>query len=91
MGELTDYLIGKLKKKTVYSEDQMAKTLVRNTISKLCEEYLVNVGDVFTFEVLPKDLSYAVIVVQEEPLKSKYEINQISKSLFQASLRVVEI
>lgn len=91
MGELLDYFLSVSKKKTVYSEDQMEKTLVKNTISNLCEEYLDNVGDVFTFEVPPKDLSYAVIVIQEEPLKSKYDINQVSKTVFQASLRVVEI
>ena len=91
MGELFDYFAGKYKKKSLYSEDQMAKTLVKNTISNLCEEYLVNIGDVFTFEVLPRDLSYAVMVIQEEPLRSKYNINQVSKSMFQASLKEVEI
>lgn len=91
MGELLDYFSQALKKKKLYSEEQMAKTLVKNTISSMCEEHLKNIGDIFTFEVLPKDLPYAVIVISEEPLKSKYDINQISKTMFQAMLKVVEI
>ena len=91
MGELLDYFTGRMKKKVPYSEYQMLKTLVKNTISNICEEHLKDVGDVLTFEVLPKDLSYAVMVIQEEPLKSKYDISQISKTNFQAMLRVLEI
>jgi len=91
MGELLDYFVGRFKKPKSFSEDQMARTLVKNTISRQCEEHLVDVGDVFKFEVLPKDLSYAVMVIQEEPLKSKYDIQQIDKSIFQATLRVVEL
>ena len=91
MGELLDYFSGMFKKESLYSEDQMAKTLVKNTISGLCDEYLLDVGDVLTFEVLPNDLSYAVMVIDEEPLKSKYIINQVDKSMFQASLREIEL
>lgn len=89
MGELLNYFSEKFKKQTPYSEDQMAKTLVSNTIMDLCDEYLTEIGDVFTFEVLPKDLTYAVMVIQEEPLKSKYDIMQSGKSLFRASIKEV--
>lgn len=91
MGELLEYFKGKLKKKSAYSEEQMNKTLVKNTIINQCEEYLLDAEDVFIFEVLPKDLSYAVTVIGEEPLKSRYDIQQISKTEFQAVMRVVEI
>ncbi len=92
MGELMEYFKNKYYKKNVSSsEDNMNKTNVKNTISELCEEYLKDVGDVFTFEVLPKDLPYVVAVIDEEPLKSKYIINQISKTLFEAMLKEVEI
>lgn len=92
MGELMDYFKNKYYKKNVSnSEDNMNKTNVKNTISELCEEYLKDVGDVFTFEVLPKDLPYVVAVIDEEPLKSKYVINQINKTLFEAMLKEVEI
>ena len=92
MGELMEYFKNKYYKKNVSSsEDNMNKTNVKNTISELCEEYLKDVGDVFTFEVLPKDLPYVVAVIDEEPLKSKYIINQISKALFEAMLKEVEI
>lgn len=91
MGELLDYFKSKYKKNVSSSEEQMNKTNVKNTISDLCEEHLKEVGDVFKFEVLPKDLPYVVTVIDEEPLKSKYIINQISKTLFEAILREVEI
>lgn len=91
MGELIDYFKNKYKKNVSNSEDQMNKTTVKNTIAELCEKYLENVGDVFTFEVLPKDLPYVVTVIDEEPLKSKYIINQISKTMFEAMLRELEI
>ena len=90
MGELLNYFVDRFKKQSLYSEDQMARTLVKNTIASLCEEHLVNVGDIFTFEVLPRELAYAVMVVDEEPLRSKYDITQISKTMFQATLKVVE-
>lgn len=91
MGELFDYFKNKYKKNVSNSEDQMNKTNVRNTIADLCDSHLEDVGDVFKFEVLPKDLPYVVSVIDEEPLKSKYIINQISKTLFEAMLREVEI
>lgn len=91
MGELMDYFKSKYRKNTSSSEDSMNKTSVKNTISDLCDEYLKDVGDVFKFEVLPKDLPYVVTVIDEEPLKSKYIINQISKTMFEAILREVEI
>lgn len=92
MGELLDYLKNRyIKKNASNSNDQMSKTIVKNTISELCEEYLKDVGDVLKFEVLSKDLPYVVSVIDEEPLKSKYVINQVSKTLFEAVLREVEI
>lgn len=91
MGELFEYFKNKYGKRVSNSEDQLGKTNVKNAISELCEEYLKDVGDVFTFEVLPKDLPYVVTVIDEEPLKSKYVINQISKTLFEAVLKEVEI
>lgn len=91
MGELFDYFKSKYRKNVSSSEDQMNKTNIKNTISDLCEEYLVDVGDVFRFEVLPRDLPYVVTVIDEEPLKSKYIINQISKTMFEVFLREVEI
>lgn len=91
MGELVDYFKNKYKKNVSSSEDQKNKTTVKNAISDLCDEYLKNVGDVFRFEVLPKDLPFMVTVIDEEPLKSKYIINQISKTIFEAILREVEI
>lgn len=90
MGELLDYFKGRFKADVSESEDMMHKVKVRSIIADLCEKYLLDADSVFTFEVLPNDLPYAVIVIDEEPLKSKYCINQVSKFLFEASLKEVE-
>lgn len=93
MGELLEYFVGKLKlkKNTSDTEEQMIKTKIRNAISSQCEQYLTDVDSVFTFEVLPKDLPYAIMVIDEDLLKSKYIIVQVGKTLFQATLREVDI
>lgn len=91
MGELTEYFKQKYSKNDSKSDDQLIRTSVKNKISDLCEEYLKDAEDTFEFEVLQKELPYAVSVIYEEPLKTKYEINQIDKSLFVAKLREIEL
>lgn len=91
MEEVIIYFKNKFSKNTSTSDDQMRKTTVKNTISDLCEENLKNIGDVFTFEVVPKDLPYVVTVIDEEPLNTKYVISQVSKTLFEVVLKEIEI
>lgn len=91
MEELIIYFKNKFSKSNTNSDDQMKKTIVKNTIAELCEEHLKDVGDIFTFEVVPKDLPYVVTVIDEEPLRTKYIINQISKTLFEVVLKELEI
>lgn len=87
MGELFDYVKQRYNKKDVSEvDDLLRRSKVKNTIESLCDEYLVNPGDVFEFEVSPDDLQYAVSVLNEEPLKSKFTIVQSAPSLFNASL-----
>lgn len=91
--ELFDYLKhhyskGDEKRETL---EQMNRQRVKNVISSLCERYLTESGQVFCFEVASKDLSAAIIVVDEEPLKSMYNITQVSETLFQASLKELDI
>lgn len=91
--ELVDYF------KTRYSRsedkretlDQMNMQKIKNQISLLCEKYLTESGQVFTFEVTKKDLQYVIVVIDEEPLVSLYEIAQISETLFQARLRDLDL
>jgi len=92
MGELMDYFREKYSKNDrSETKDMMGKQKVKNTISDLCEKYIQDSEDTFTFEVLPSDLSYALSVVNEEPLKSKYLIYQISDTLFIARLKSLEL
>ena len=91
MGELTEYFKERYGKKQSITQDKITKTSVKNTIAELCEKYLEDANYVFTFEVDPRMLEYAVMVIDEEPLKSKYIITQISKTLFQAELIELDI
>lgn len=92
MGELFDYI----KERYLRSDksdvvDMMERTKVKNTINDLCSKYLKDAGDIFEFEVSKHDLTYAVEVVEEEPLKSMYEIYQISPTIFSAKLRGLDL
>lgn len=88
MGELTDYIVQKYSKNSSASEDMMRKTKVKNTILALCDTYL-KPGEEFVFEVLPRDLEYALLVFNEEPLKSTVTVSQIAETLF--SVKYIEI
>lgn len=92
MGELLDYFKNRFKKDEYDDyEEQKLKNKVKLDISKTCEDNLSDTEDYVTFEVLPKALPYAVTVIEEEPLKSKYVITQIDKTLFHAVLREVDL
>lgn len=92
MGELLDYF----KEKYSSSDKNKSKALmekqrVRTAIEGICEKYLKDADDTLTFEVSSKDLPYAVMVISEDPLISKYEIYQISESMFSAYLKTLDI
>jgi hypothetical protein len=91
--ELFDYIKEKYSKSGEKSAtlEQMSRQRVKNTISNLCKKYLQEAGQVFTFEVTRKDLPYAIIAIDEEPLKSMYNIQQISETIFQVSLKELEL
>lgn len=92
MGEISEYLKERMSKSdNSTTKDLMNKQKVKNSILQICEEYLQEDGDTLTFEVLPKDLPYVSVVILEEPLKSRYIINQISNNLFVAQLSVLEL
>lgn len=90
MGEILEYLKERYTKPKT-NQALLAKQRVKNSILSVCDTNLVDADDVLTFEVLGTDLQYAVSVIVEEPLKSKYEINQISETLFTAKLREVDL
>lgn len=93
MSEFTEALKDKYKKGSNNQEnvDRMNKQRVKSSILRQCETYLSNADDEFTFEVLKGELPYAVEVINEEPLKSKYVITQMSESIFTARLLEIDI
>lgn len=92
MGELLDYLKDRhFSNNKSVTQDMMEKTKVKNALLGVCDEYLESVGDVLTIEVSNKALSHMVTVVEEEPLKSKYAFSQISPTMFNATLREIEL
>lgn len=70
--------------------EQMKRQKVKNALSTLCDEYLVDAGQVLKFEVTPKDLPYLIVIIDEEPIKSMYDIIQVSETLFEASLKELD-
>lgn len=91
MGEITEYLREKYSKsRNNEAKELMDKQRVKTAILSACDEHLVDAGDIFEFEVSGKDLQYAVSVIVEEPIKSKYTINQISETLFTARLNEID-
>ncbi len=92
MGELLDFFKEKyLKSGNTTTKDLMQKQKVKNGILRVCEKCIKDSDEILTFEVLPADLPYVSEIVDEEPLKSKYEIMQISDTLFTAKLRELEL
>lgn len=93
MGEISEYLKERMSKNnnSDNTKDLMNKQRVKNGILQMCEDHLQDDGDTLTFEVLPRDLPYVSVVILEEPLKSRYVINQITSNLFIAQLSVLEL
>lgn len=69
----------------------MQKQKVKNGILNVCDNYIDSSDELLTFEVLPSDLQYVAEILDEEPLKSKYQIIQVSETLFTAKLREMEL
>lgn len=92
MGELLDYVKERLSKNDrSETQEMMEKTKVKNSVIEFCDKYLTEAGMSLEFEVAQKDLNHIVTVISEEPLRSKYDIVQISPTMFSASLKVLEI
>lgn len=92
MSEFTEAL------KTRYSKqrnseiaDKMAKQRVKVSILTLCDTYIKQAEDHFIFECNKNDLQHVVVAINEDPLKSKYFIQQIAETLFDASLIAVDL
>lgn len=92
MGELFDYVKNRYSRQNKSeTRDMMEKTRVKNSVESLCSANLEEAGDIFEFEVSQKYLQYMVSIIEEEPLKSKYEIRQTSPTMFSARLLEVEL
>ena len=91
MGELWDAISAKFLNKRDRSETQekVQQQRVKNTIIHICDEKLKDASQSFVFESSQSDLPHVLIVIGEEPLKSKYDISQISETLFSAKLRAL--
>ena len=73
------------------STNLLERVKVRNALLKLCEEYLQNSEDVLVFEVMASSLPFAVAVINDEIIASQYQIVQISETLFEARMVVLEV
>ena len=92
MGEFLEAIKQRyFKPKNIEIADKMSKQKVKNTILSLCEQYLQNDGDKLTFEALKGDLPFVLEAINEEPLKSRYIITQVSENMFEAMLVEVDL
>lgn len=91
MGYLSQYFKERFSKSTSDSKDIMSRQRVKNSVVSACEKYLVNDEDTFVFEALKSELPYVVSVITDDYIKGRYSINQISDSLFTATLQKVDL
>lgn len=92
MGEISEYLKEKyFRFHNSETKEHMYKQKVKNAILNICDDNLEDEDDELIFEVVGKDLTYAVSVINEEPIYSKYIITQTSDTLFSAKLRSIEL
>lgn len=71
-------------------ENTLEKVRVRDTIIRMCDEHLHEAEDVFILEIMPNSLPYAVSVLDDPILSSRYTIVQISETLFEARMVVLK-
>lgn len=71
-------------------ENTLEKVRVRDAIIRMCEEHLYEAADVFVFEIFPNSLPYAVSVLDDPILASRYTIVQISETLFEARMVILK-
>ena len=87
MSEFTEALKSRYtKQRNSEIADMMAKQRVKVSIITLCDTYIKQSGDSLVFECSKNDLQYVVVAINEDPLKSKYIIQQVAETLFIASL-----
>lgn len=92
MGELFDYFKERLSKgDRSETQEMMEKTKVKNSVIEICDTYLTEAGMSLEIEIAKKDLNHMVSIISEEPLRSKYDILQVSPTIFTASLKVLDI
>lgn len=82
--------------KTKWAKDNSNSTRyernrTRVNIENMLKEYLREPGDTLTFEALPSVLNSTLAVLAEGSLGDIYDIEQIDKTLFVATLREVGV
>lgn len=90
LSELSEYFKEKYSKKRLKTEDLKRKTQVKNQIVALVKKYL-KPGDTLIIEALPKDLDYAMVVFNEEPLRTEVRMEQTAENLFAVKMIELEL
>lgn len=79
----------KFRKKDDDSKRRLDKNRTRSFLDELGTSYLMDFDDTLTIEVSKKALDSIIEIVENGELASKYEIYQISETMFQ--MRLAEI
>jgi hypothetical protein len=80
-----------MSQKKKRGSSRLDRNRARATIEEICKEHLRDSGDVLIFEALPAVLDSVVSVIEEPPLSTKYDIMQIDETIFQVSLKEIDI
>lgn len=86
-----DILKQTLSQKNKHNSNRLERNKARATIEDMCDNYLKSPDDVLTFEVLPNALDSVLSVIEIPPLSTKYDIMQMDETLFQISLKEIDI
>lgn len=81
------------KSKTSKNKDSTAhlqKSRIKVEIETLCDSKLVYTGDMIQFEIDEKNLDYVISIV-ETGMISKYDIVQLDRTVFGATLKEVDL
>lgn len=80
---LREKFLSRKKTNAVRLEDNKVRVAIENA----CREYLLDSGDVLTFEAQPNALDSTLEVIEEPSLTAKYEFYQISETEFQVRMK----
>ncbi len=80
-----------MRKQDTASKERLELNRVRASIEYLCEEHLLSINDVVTFEALPSALDATLAVLSSDTFTRQYDYVQLELTLFRVRLRAIDV